>query len=171
MNTLRTSSWSQPVRQLSYLVLCAAGLTGSALADQVAAKPSVSTLRVEISAPKANKSPASWAVPAMPTAWASSELVPDVWQRPAMTVLRHPADLLGEDHYLVSTSDFDTRTLFRTRKEMKYRDTLRLLLTKRQLRVWLRDDLHVQCEIKRYRSLENEGRELGLKLGVYYRFQ
>ena len=52
----------------------------------------------------------------------------------------------------------------------KVRDTLRLLLTKRQLRVWLREDLHMQCEVKRYRSLD-EGRELGLKLGLYYRFQ
>jgi hypothetical protein len=86
-----------------------------------------------------------------------------------MTVVRRPADRLTEREYLIGSNGFDTSNLFRTRKEQKYRDTLRLLLTKRQLRVWLREDLHLQCEVRRYRSL-NEGREMGVKLGLYYRF-
>ena len=167
MNALRTSPWSWSVRQLSCLALCAAGLTGPANADEIVAKPMASFSRGELSQFKSQRT--SWAVPsALPSAWASPELVP-AWQRPDMTVVRRPADLLTEQEYLIGSSGFDTSNLFRTRKEQKYHDTLRLLLTKRQLRVWLREDLHLQCEVKRYRSLD-EGREMGLKLNLYYRF-
>jgi hypothetical protein len=166
MNALRTSSsWSE--HQLRCVTLCAAWLTGSALADAVTPMPA-DTTRAEMPHAKGHKSMA-WAAPALPAAWLGSDLVRQAWQRPEMTVVRRPSDLLVDDQYLGS-SDFDTRNLFRTRKEQKYRDTLRLLLTKRQVRVWLREDLHMQCEVKRDRSLD-EGRELGLKLGLYYRFQ
>jgi hypothetical protein len=166
MNALRTSSsWS--VRQLHCVSLCAAWLTASALADTVAPMP-VDSPRAEMPRVKGHRSTA-WSAPNLPAAWLELDLVPRVWQRPDMTVVRHPSDLLAADLHL-DTGEFDTRNLFRTRKEQKYRDTLRLLLTKRQVRVWLREDLHMQCEVKRYRSLD-EGRELGLKLGLYYRFQ
>jgi hypothetical protein len=165
MNALRTSpSWS--ARQLRYVILCAAWLTGNAMADAILPAPA-DTTRAEVLRAKSARSSA-WAAPSVPSAWLDSELVP-AWQRRDMTVVRRPSDLLFEEHYL-GTSDFDTRNLFRTRKEQKYRDTMRLLLTKRQLRVWLREDLHMQCEVKRYRSLD-QGRELGLKLALYYRFQ
>lgn len=116
--------------------------------------------------PQAKGRSGKWAAPA---AWLGADLVPPGWERP-MTVVRRPADLLTEEQYLVGASGFDTSNLFRTRKEQKYRDTMRLLLTKRQLRVWLREDLHVQCEVKRYRALD-QGRELGVKFGIYYRFE
>lgn len=170
MNAFRTSpSW--PERQLRCVTLCAAWLTGSALADAVAPLPTEPP-RADMPRGQGQKHMAWTAAetaPALPAAWLGSDLVPQVWQRPDMTVVRRPSDLLVHDQYL-GTSDFDTSNLFRTRKEQKYRDTLRLLLTKRQVRVWLREDLHMQCEVKRYRSLD-EGRELGLKLGLYYRFQ
>jgi hypothetical protein len=152
------------------MVLCASWLTagtGAAVADEVAMKAR-EPLRAEMPRGKGHRTGA-WSAAALPAAW-STDLVPTAWQRPTTTQLHRPADWLIEERSMVSTSGFDTSSLFRTRKEMKYRDTLRLLLTKRQLRVWLRDDLHMQCEIKRYRSLD-DGREVGLKLGMYYRFQ
>lgn len=165
MNAFRTSpSWS--ARQLRCVTLCAAWLTSNALADAVVPVPAEAT-RAEMQRARAHQS--AWSMPALPAAWRGSDLVPQAWQRPDLSIVRRPADLLAEERYF-GTSDFDTSSLFRTRKEQKYRDTLRLLLTKRQLRVWLREDLHMQCEVKRYRSLD-EGRELGLKLGLYYRFQ
>jgi hypothetical protein len=168
MNTLRTSPWSWSVPQLSCLALCAVGLTGVAAADAIVTSPMLSLARSELAQVRSHRT-VTWAdTSALPSAWASPELVP-VWQRPDMTVVRRPADLLSDQEYLIGSSGFDTSNLFRTRKEQKYRDTLRLLLTKRQLRVWLREDLHLQCEVKRYRSLD-QGREMGVKLGLYYRF-
>lgn len=174
MNTLRTPpTWSAG---RACVALCAAWLAllpVGANADEIAIEPfHKSSMRAEAMQPKAHR-PASGAVSAgaaLPASWMSSELVPVMWQREEVTVLRRPSDWFADDGYVATASNFDTSNLFRTRKEQKYRDTLRLLLTKRQLRVWLREDLHVQCEVKRYRSLD-EGRELGLKLGVYYRFE
>jgi hypothetical protein len=103
-------------------------------------------------------------------AWLSSDLVPASWRRNDAVALHRALDWFAEDQYFAGMSGFDSSRLFRTRKEMKYRDTLRLLLTKRQLRVWLREDLHLQCEVKRYRAMD-DGRELGLKFGLYYRFE
>ncbi len=147
------------------------------------------SMRGEMSRAKLHKPAAgSWSSVPSPISWTSTDLVPTGALRPQATVLRQPSDLLSSDWsasdaYAVGTdfhiseqstllaSGFENASLFRTRKEMKYRDTLRLLLTKRQLRVWLRDDLHLQCELKRYRSLDDEGREIGLKFGLYYRFE
>jgi len=168
MNALRTSpSWSAPqLRSVAQcVVLSAAWFTGTAVADAITPLPA-DAARTEMPHAKAHKS-GKWAAPAT---WLGADLVPAGWDRPDMTVVRRPGDLLTEEQFLVGASGFDTSNLFRTRKEMKYRDTLRLLLTKRQLRVWLREDLHMQCEVKRYRALD-QGREIGFKFGVYYRFE
>jgi hypothetical protein len=176
MNALRILSLSSSARRARCRVLCAsllALLAANVPADEVAAQPFMkqSAAHIEAAHARSYQVAAAWShAPALPASWMSAELVPAAWQRDDSIVLRRAADWLVDDRYIAAASGFDTSNLFRTRKEQKYRDTLRLLLTKRQLRVWLREDLHLQCEIKRYRSLA-EGRELGLKLGLYYRFE
>jgi hypothetical protein len=162
-------------RRTSCLALCAALLTllsGHVQADEVAAQPlSMHSLSIDTGRAKNQKSAVSWSAPSLQTqTWMSSDLVPASWRRSEAVVLHRADDWFGEDQLFTGVSGFDASNLFRTRKEMKYRDTLRLLLTKRQLRVWLREDLHLQCEVKRYRAMD-DGRELGLKFGLYYRFE
>ena len=168
MNALRTLV----SRRTRCLTLCAAWLTAAAgQADEVVSQPlSTQALSIDAVRGKSHKSATSWSAAALPTAWSSSDLVPAEWRRNDSVVVHRAADWFVGDQDLVGTSGFDTSNLFRTRKEQKYRDTLRLLLSKRQVRVWLREDLHLQCEVKRYRAMD-DGRELGLKLGLYYRFE
>jgi len=147
-------------------------LAGNGYADAVAAAPFLKqSAGVAAERAKSHRfaAPGSGSL-ALPASWMTSDLVPVVWRRDDAIVLHRASDWFPEDKYVAAASGFDTRNLFRTRKEQKYRDTLRLLLTKRQLRVWLREDLHLQCEVKRYRTLD-ERREVGLKLGLYYRFE
>ena len=156
-------------------MLCAAWLTslsGYGHADEIAAQPlAMQSLSIDTGRTKSHKSVAGWSTASLASsAWMSSDLVPALWRHEDAMVLHRPSDWFVDDRYFAGMSGFDTSSLFRTRKEMKYRDTLRLLLTKRQLRVWLREDLHLQCEVKRYRAMD-DGRELGLKFGLYYRFE
>jgi hypothetical protein len=163
------------VRPRGSLIVSAAWLAlvcGYGQADEVAAQPLLmQSLSIDTGRARSHKiAGARSALPMQTQAWMASDLVPAPWRRNDAMVLHRAVDWFGEDQYFTGMSGFDTSTLFRTRKEMKYRDTLRLLLTKRQLRVWLREDLHLQCELKRYRAMD-DGRELGLKFGLYYRFE
>jgi hypothetical protein len=130
-----------------------AALASSALAEGTAAEPLA--VRADIPALK-NQKTAVWTAPPRILSWKQMEERANWYAS-------------NDDSYLSAINNFDSGRLFRSRKEMLYRDTLRLLLTKRQVRVWLRDDLHLQCEFKRFHTVD-DGRELGLKLGVYYRF-
>lgn len=60
--------------------------------------------------------------------------------------------------------------LFDDHNGERYRETLQLLLSESQMRIWLRQDLKLLCEVQRYRNL-HEGRELGLKIALSYRFR
>jgi hypothetical protein len=66
---------------------------------------------------------------------------------------------------------FDTKNdLFLSRAEEQYSDTLRVLIAQQQVRVSLRNDLHVACELNQYQAAQREP-EPALKLAVQFRFK
>ena len=66
-------------------------------------------------------------------------------------------------------TEFDAdRGLFKPLGKVPYHDTVKRLL-KRQVRFDLNDDVQVQCEVKRYRTPDDES-EIGVKLGFQYKF-
>jgi hypothetical protein len=66
---------------------------------------------------------------------------------------------------------FDSNnSLFLPSTEDQYRDTLRLLIAQQQVRVSLRNDLHVACELNQYQGPQREP-EPALKLALQFRFK
>jgi hypothetical protein len=60
--------------------------------------------------------------------------------------------------------------LFLSRTEQMYRDTLRLLIAEQQVRVSLRHDVHVACELNQFQAAQREP-EPALKLAVQFKFK
>ena len=66
---------------------------------------------------------------------------------------------------------FDSHNdLFLSQDEEQYRNTLRLLIAQQQVRVSLRNDLHVACELNQYQAAQREP-EPAVKLAVQFRFK
>ena len=66
---------------------------------------------------------------------------------------------------------FDSNNdLFLSSAEAGNRDALRLLIAEQQVRVSLRNDLHVACELSQYQAAQQEP-EPALKLAVQFRFK
>jgi hypothetical protein len=66
---------------------------------------------------------------------------------------------------------FDSNNdLFLSSAEAGHRDALRLLIAEQQVRVSLRNDLHVACELSQYQAAQQEP-EPALKLAVQFRFK
>lgn len=61
------------------------------------------------------------------------------------------------------------RALFRPLNHQPQHDVIKRLL-KRQVRFETVNGVQIQCEVKRYRTLE-EGKEMGVKLGMQYKFR